>query len=99
MSNYVDLVLVKHDETGKKYLFQAPGWSYLDEGTKVIVDTCVSDNEPAEVVASYTIDPSSEEFKFICEAAGATLPLKKVVAKVRLSVFKYDDEEEQESGT
>ena len=105
MSSYIDLVLVKHQGSDKKYLFQAPSWSYLDAGDKVIVDN--SNNEPAEVVACHTLDGNSQEFNFICEVAGATLPLKKVIAKVRLSTFDYKDDEpeneetenDEESGT
>lgn len=64
MANFVDLVLVKHQNSDKKLLFVAPKFSCLKENDIVVVDT-KHGNSLAYVIDSYTIDINSEEFDFI----------------------------------
>jgi len=98
MSEYIDVVLVKHHETDyETYMFQAPRWSYLKEGDEVIVETCRGEQK-ATVVASYTVSPeyNEEEFNFILKASKAKLPLKKVLKKVEYETFSYPEPEPEE---
>ena len=99
MSNYIDAVLVKHPSCDKLFLFQAPAFSYLNEGNNVICETKVSPEAEGEVVAIRTVEKNSAELQFIAKCSGATLPLNKIKAIVRVSELKYEDEESTESGT
>lgn len=98
MSEYIDLVLVKHHETDyETYMFQAPRWSDLKKGDEVIVETCIGEQK-AKVIDSYTIstDYNEEEFNFILTASKAKLPLKKVLKKVEYHEYSYPEPEEVE---
>ena len=97
MSNYIDLVICKHPNSDKKYLFQAPCWSHLKPSEDVIVDTRKG-KEPAKVVESITVSKDSDEYKFITLLVAksneqATLPLKKVLSRVVTDELKYDEED------
>lgn len=88
---YIDLVLVKHANSNKKYLFQAPSWSGLDKNDLVVVQTKHGKTE-GKVIALCAVDNASNEFKFIVETAGATEPLQKVLAKIEHKPFNYEEE-------
>ena len=99
-NNYVDLVLIKHPASAmytnnNVFLFEAPKFTHLEKGEKVI---CVTKNGEAEgeVVNSITVTTDSDEYKFAIDATGATLPLAKIKARIRLIEFEYEDEEESE---
>jgi len=100
MTNYVDLVLViftsdVNDKRSKRYLFEAPGFAHIQDGSKVICN--VKDGtETGWVVSSYTVDKNSEEYNFMCECTSATLPLKRIKSKIREIELDYEDEEEKE---
>ena len=76
----------------KNDLFQAPLYSFLDKGDKVIVDTARGQKE-AVVVSTCSAMPGSDELSMIMEAAGATMPLKMVLKKIRVEDLAYSDDE------
>ena len=90
---YIDLVLCRHKDDDRNLLFQAPKFSYLKPNDEVIVETKLG-NLSAKVVQSITIDVESEVYGFITSMYRVTLPLKKVLAKVRYSEFEYSEETE-----
>ncbi len=84
-----DLVLVKYDNDGATYVFQAPYISCLKKGDLVKVE---GGNKFATVVGHLNIsDYDNDEYKFITQMNGVTLPLKKVIAKVKLSEYSYEE--------
>lgn len=96
MSNYVDLVLVKFDDT-TTWLFYAPWMSRLRKGDIVIVDT-QSPARPAnmvkgEVVSVIEVKRDSEEYNFIMEVAH-TKHLRRVLG--RAVPYDYTDEETED---
>jgi hypothetical protein len=95
MSNYIDLVICKHPNCDKKYLFQAPRWTNLKPFDDVIVDT-INGKQPAKVIESMTVEKNSDEYKFITLLVAksneqATLPLRKVLSRVVTNELKYDE--------
>ncbi len=76
----------------KNDLFQAPLYSFLDKGDRVIVDT-VRGQKEAVVVSTCSAMPGSDELGMIMKAAGATMPLKKVLKKIREEELVYKDDE------
>lgn len=87
---YIDLVLAESKQTKFKALFQAPAWSHLKKGDEIIVPQ----NEPPhtiEVLAVLTIDPESDQYKFIVGVSQATEPLLKVLAKIEYETLKYEE--------
>ena len=87
---YIDCVVVKYEDSPKKYLFQAPAFSYLQADQIVTVD---SEDDVAKVVSTITLDVDSESFKFIVDALGAKLPLKKVTGQYIYKEFEYKEDE------
>lgn len=90
-NEYIDLVVCKHDNNPKSFIFRAPAWSHLKKGDLVIVETQKGEKE-AIVERSYTTNRSSEELDFILISSGATIPLKKVLKKVTYKKLIYEDE-------
>lgn len=88
-SNFIDLVVCKHSANDNAYVFQAPAFSLLRKGDKVIVETKQGE-QMAEVERVYTARNSGEELDFILIASGATLPLKRVLKKVTYKEFEYE---------
>lgn len=87
----VDLVLAKYEEKGINYLFQAPYISRLKKGDLVDVE---GGTKFATVVAVRSIcetSNSQEDYNFITQMHGVKLPLKKVIAKVRLDTYLYEE--------
>ena len=89
---YIDLVLCKHSESGKLFLFEAPPFSYLAKGDEVIVETRHGETS-ATVRMSYTVEAESKAYDFIVEAAGATHPLKRVLKECQYKELIYKEEE------
>lgn len=85
MNKMVDLVLCEHDlHSGQRFLFQAPSFSWLDNGLKkgdrVLVETEHGESE-AYVVSSCTVNTGSEQYDMIMHACGASEPLKRVIGR------------------
>ena len=91
MANYIDLVLVKHQEDSEQYwLFQAPRWSHLAEGTEVLCDTKIGKTR-GFVVASCTVEPDSAECEMMKLACGAT-ELRKILGTIKFKELDYSDD-------
>ena len=92
---YIDVIAVRHDEQiyDKVYLFQAPAWSGLRPGDKVIVETENGD-KTATVLGCTTCDndKNNKDTAFMLVLANATWPLKKVKARIDVVNFKYENE-------
>ncbi len=95
-TSYVDLVLVSHTNDKERYLFQAPGFSYLKKGDRVYVNTKYGERE-GKVVKAIPIIKYSDEYYFILSCCNATLPLCKVTAKLNTVPFVYAEESEEEA--
>lgn len=92
-TKYIDLVLV--EQNNFNFLFQAPSWSRLKKGDVVICDTCYGEN-PGIVVACLSVEKDGNEYSFITNMGGVTLPVKKILAKVTRAEFEYDEEASNE---
>ena len=78
----IDLVLAQHKSGGRYYLFQAPSFSFgISEGAIIIVETANGD-QMAKVVSRTTVTEEGTDYNIILTCAGATVPLKKVLAIV-----------------
>ena len=76
-----------------KSLAYAPAFNNLI-GREVIVKTKNGAEQKAIVEDSITIDPTSEEFKFILKVSRETKPLCKVISLIKYNDFLYDEETE-----
>ena len=88
---YIDLVLCKHPNDGRYFLFQAPSFSYLKKGQLVMCETKKGECE-AEVVNSVTVEAESELFNFIVDMCKATTPLKRVLKVIAYRELKYSED-------
>ena len=95
MSKFVDLVLVRHTENERTFLFQAPAFSHLKKGERVLVSTMTGSAE-GTVVASETFDDGSDAFAFIVQATGAYLPLRRVMQRISYTDLSYEEDAENE---
>ena len=93
--DYFDFVLVKHENCDKPFLFRAPAWSHLGKNDEVIVET-KHGNEKAIVIASKTLGcDEQDEIDFIMQATGASEDVKKVLAKIELRTFDYEEDDNE----
>ena len=100
---YIDLVLcevksVIPNSAKQTYecLFQAPGFTHLEPGQKVLVETEKSTRE-VTVITSTTVsadESNNAELEFICRLAHARLPLQRIIAKITTTPINYESEEE-----
>ena len=93
----IDLVLCTHINilpSGKsgKFLFQAPAFSWLEKGDKVLVDTQYGESD-AEVLHVCTVREGTDQYDMIIACAGATEPIRKVIGKTVLTKFDYKEGE------
>lgn len=95
-SQYIDLVLCKHHNNDRYFLFQAPEFSGLQNGDQVIVETRKGEKE-AIVIDKTTVNTTSDNdfIEFAMTVCNATHPLKKVLKKVVYIELKYGDENEK----
>ena len=90
--NMIGLALCRHNNSGQGYLFQMPKYENLKEGDRVIVDTQKGEQE-AVIVESATVCEDDSEIQMIIKAAGATLPLRRVLRKIVYKEFEYEEDE------
>lgn len=90
----IDLVLCTHNKT-RKFLFQAPAFSCLEKGDKVLVDTQYGESV-AEVLCVCTVREGSYQYDMILKCAGATEPIRKVIGKTVLTKFEYKEGENKD---
>lgn len=95
MTNYIDYVLVQHEQSNKPFLFIAPAFSRLEDGDEVIVDT-IHGKARGKVLASSTIAKDDDSLiSLIKQATGAYGEVRKVVARVRTFDLTWEDEEDE----
>ena len=102
MVEYIDLVLVSYEEGKIPSLCQAPAFSHLKVGDRVIYQ-CNDEEMDDEydemdgiVEALYTINKTdTEEFDFIIKAHGS-FPLHKILRKVNYTTFEYKEDDDHE---
>lgn len=98
MAKYIDLVLCKHENCDRLFLFQAPSWTTeLDKNSVVIVDT-QNGEQIAHVMEKITVDAYSKEFEFIIKASGAYLPLRKVLSIIEYKSLDYEEDANEQAG-
>ena len=89
---YIDLALVEVVGYSGLFLVEAPRFTYLKDGDQVIISD--GENEKlCRVVMSITVDPESEEYKFIVTAMGAKEPLMKITKKIIYHDLEYREDE------
>ena len=74
---YYNLVFIKHENSDKTYLFQAPMQNRLKAGEKVFVDTIQGESMGECKSDSFIVDNFTAEQ--IISGAGAYYPLKEVI--------------------
>ena len=78
---YMTLVLAKHSNSSKVYLFRAPRGAYFDEGQHIVVETKNGYTDATVVKTESYETEDSKLTQMLIAATGATLPLARVVAK------------------
>lgn len=94
MNDYIDLVVVKHPFSEKKYLFRAPELSHLQAGDAVFVETN-NGIQIASVVEVYDWINADDAklFGLLKDVSNVKYPLKRVVSKLVEMKFDYKEEE------
>lgn len=81
MNRLTKLVLVRHSEGGKGYLYEAPLTAPVVEGDTVICERR-DGNKAFGIAVSVTVVPKcSTEYRFISICADAVEPLSQIVGK------------------
>lgn len=89
MNQMIDLVLCSHAlPGGQKFLFQAPAFSCLEDGDRVLVDTKYGERD-AYVMCACTVRENTDQYDMILKCTGATEPIRKVIGKTVLTKFDY----------
>lgn len=78
---YMTLVLAKHNNSSKVYLFRAPSGAYFNEGQHIVVETKNGYTDATVVKYEPYETEDSKLTQMLITATGATLPLARVVAK------------------
>ena len=89
MVKFIDIVLVQHEDFDT-YSYEAPAFSGLKIGEKVITDGEYTYNTGV-VKAICTINPDSDEYAYIMALEGAD-KLKRIMAKVEYTDFEYPED-------
>lgn len=77
----MNLVIVKHENCGKKYLFKVPDKESVYAGDLVLVSNRRGQTQATCLCNSFSMEEGSDEYKAILTAFGATEPLASVVGK------------------
>lgn len=91
MNGYIDLVLCRNEDNGFVRLYQAPAWSGVKEGDKVIVEGYDKTELLAVVLGVYTTKSDRADYDFIVKMAGTALPLRKVISRMWYEELNYDE--------
>jgi len=75
----MNVVIIKHENCGNKFLFQVPAGEHLRAGDVVRVKTKKGTPLGTCLCDSFYIEDDGPELQSICEAFGATLPLAPVL--------------------
>lgn len=87
----MNIVIVKHENCGQKFLFQVPQDRFLRAGDLVRVRTRKGLSLASCLCDSFEVDESGQEVSAICMAFGTTAPLQPVVGKYEYYDFGLDD--------
>ena len=87
----LDLVLCKHPNDNRVFLFRAPMNSGLQEGDDVICDTRRGEN-PAKVIQVCTVSENSSIYEMIKAATGAHGELKRILYKQERIPMNYPED-------
>ena len=93
--NYIDLALCE-GANGELTVFQAPEFS-LNENDKVILETNFNNLALFNVIDVLSLDPNSEEYKFIKFCLDNKEPYK-LYGKVIIKPFDYKDGDDYDKG-
>lgn len=88
----MNIVIVKHENCGQKYLFQVPENRWLKAGDLVRVRTRKGESLATCLCDNFEVDENGQEMSAICMAFGTTSPLQPVVGKYEYYEFLGDDE-------
>ena len=88
----MNLVIVKHENCGQKYLFKVPDKESVYAGNLVLVSNRRGHTLATCLCDSFSIEDGSNEYKAILTAFGATEPLASVVGKYYYSKFNIPAE-------
>ena len=92
---YIGLAVCQQDNSKRPELFETPVWSSLKEGDRVIVESTTGGSYAVVLKTLTTVkDDNLHEFDFIRVLCGASLPLKRVLARVTYESFVYEEEKE-----
>lgn len=93
MNQMIDLVLCSDAlHGGQKFLFQAPAFSLLEKGDKVLVETRYGERD-VSVMCTCTVRENTDQYDMILKCEGATEPIRKVIGKTVLTRFNYKEGE------
>lgn len=90
MIPFIDLVSVA-DADGTIRVVQAPAWSHLRRGERVMVEET---EHPSEVLTSMTVNTDNEMLDFIRQSCSMDNPPKRVTQILRYENVVYKDEED-----
>lgn len=90
---FIDLVICTYPVSNKKYLFEAPRWSGLEQGDEVVVEDAQG-KHTALVVDCSTFQKRDDKYRFVVNAMNAELPLARVVSKIEYRKFDWKEDEE-----
>ena len=97
MSKYVQFVVCQLSGNSKKYLFYAPGFSVINKGDEVLVDTDRKEQRATVLAVCALYDDDSDMGRTLRVLAGAEdKPLKRVIGKYQFTKFDYDEDETNE---
>lgn len=88
----MNLVIVKHENCGQKYLFKVPDKESVYAGNLVLVSNRRGQTLATCLCDSFSMEEGSNEYKAILTAFGATEPLASVVGKYYYSKFNIPAE-------
>lgn len=88
----MNLVIVKHENCGQKYLFKVPDKESVYAGDLVMVSNKRGKTLATCLCDSFSMKEGSDEYKAILTAFGATEPLAPVVGRYFYSQFKATED-------
>lgn len=90
--SYITLCVCRRKDSDKLYLFKAPTFKGIKDGTMAVVDTNLGEQEMV-VLASCTVEKDSKEFETIMTLAHEYGELKKVIGYYNFIKYDYSNDE------
>ena len=91
----LDLVICKHLNSDKLYLFEAPVYSQLKAGCFVMVDTVHGESLAEIVEDSECVERGDETYRMLMRLSGAKEPLRRVLKYAYWRDMKYEEEKNE----